>query len=82
MTISEKSKMAAVKRHIKREYAACMLKAEDTKCDNSYACVQIRSLNIGKAEAYFDCFKRLFYPDGEMTDEMLRNLIIIGGYED
>lgn len=75
MTLSERSKFAAVKRHIKREYAACMLKAEDTKGYHSYVCAQIRSLNIGKAEAYFDCFKMLFYPDGEMTDELLKQLI-------
>ncbi len=69
MTISEKAKLAAVKRRIKLEYGKAMAKATAKGLERREA------FHLGQAEAYFDCFRMLFNPDGEMTDEMLKQLI-------
>lgn len=66
--------MAAEKRHIKREYAKCIARSEQTEDGAA------RNYHLGAAAVYFDLFKMLFYSDGNMTNEMLRNLIKINGY--
>lgn len=69
MTISEKAKFAAVKRHIKAAYNECVGKSE-------------RETNKGEAHgyhcaalAYFDCYKQLFFNDDSITEDMLKHLI-------
>lgn len=61
--------MAAVKRHIKREYAECIARSEQTEDGAA------RNYHLGAAAVYFEMFKMLFYSDGEMTDGLLRQLI-------
>lgn len=77
MTISEKAKFAAAKRHIKREYARQMKFAKDAEGNDAKS-----NFHLGYAAAYFDCFRQFFYPDGNMTNEMLHNLITIQGNGD
>lgn len=76
MTISEKAKFAAAKRHIKREYANALSKANAT---GNTATI---NWHLGMVAAYLDCFRMLFYPDGNMTNEMLHTLITTQGNDD
>ena len=71
MTIKEKVKMAAVKRYLQLEYDKCMREAYANWKPASCA------VYFGKAEAYLDIFRTLFYADEDMTEEMLKKLITL-----
>ena len=70
MTISEKVRFNAAKRHIKEEYNRCIKLyegEEDIEIAYGYKCA---------AKAYFDCYKQLCF-DQEVTDDMFLRLITI-----
>lgn len=71
MTISEKAKFAAAKRHIKAEYARSLKLAKDAEGNDAAS-----NYHLGTAAAYLDCFRAMFYPDETMTAEMLSKLIM------
>ena len=71
MTISEKKKYNSVKRHIKAEYAKSLKLAKDAEGNGAVA-----NYHLGTAAAYLDCFRAMFYPDENMTAEMLNKLIL------
>lgn len=71
MTIEEKAKYNAAKRHIKAEYARQMKFAKDAEGNDAKS-----NFHLGCAAAYFDCFRAMFYPDEKMTVEMLSKLIL------
>jgi hypothetical protein len=64
MTIEEKAKYNAAKRHIKSKYAECV---EMRNIDKDL----LKGYIMGKEAAYLDCFRVMFYPDETMTAEML-----------
>ena len=70
MTISERAKFAAAKRHIKREYARQMKFAKDAEGNDAKS-----NFHLGYAAAYFDCFRELFYNDKDMNDEIIKELL-------
>lgn len=74
MTISEKAKFAAAKRHIKREYAKQMKYAKEAEGLDAKT-----NFHLGCAAAYFDCFRQFFFPDSDMSQEMLQKLILTQG---
>lgn len=74
MTISEKTKYNAAKRHIKAEYARSLKLAKDAEGNDAAS-----NYHLGTAAAYLDCFRQFFYPDGNMTADMLHTLITTQG---
>ena len=69
MNQSERVKIAAFKRFIKREYAKSLRLAKETE---NYAA---SNFHLGTATAYFDCFRELFYNDKDMNDEIIKELL-------
>lgn len=72
MTISERTKYNAAKRHIKAEYAKSLKLAKDAEGNDAKS-----NFHLGTAAAYLDCFRVMFYPDEKMTAEMLSKLILV-----
>ena len=70
MTLSERAKFAAAKRHIKTEYAEMAALAKETEGSAPQT-----NFYRGALAAYVECFRVVFYNDSAMTDEMLKQLI-------
>ncbi len=71
MTIEEKTKYNAAKRHIKAEYAKSLKLAKDAEGNDAKS-----NFHLGMASAYLDCFRAMFYPDEKMTAVMLSEIIL------